>query len=109
MMKRLDSVHTLISLPRYDEFRDAIRRLADADTGVRITEIAGNREIFLTGVAPADWKFNGADASVVFELPLPTDASRKRVTMRVSVGDLLAVVRRMNTDRQLMVDHIYDY
>jgi FAD/FMN-containing dehydrogenase len=106
---RLDSVHTLVASPRYDEFRNVIRRLAGADDGVRISEIAGNREILLTGVATADWKSSDVGASVLYEVPLPTDSLRKRVAMKVSVGELLPVMRRLGRQRAMVVDHIYDY
>jgi hypothetical protein len=45
----------------------------------------------------------------VYEIALPTDASRKRVSMRVPVGELLAVMRALDGERSLVVDHIYDY
>ena len=106
---RLDDVHTLVASPRYDEFRDAIRRLAGADDGVRISEIAGNREILMTGVATADWKSSDVSARVLYEVPLPSDALRKRVAMRVSVADLLPVMQRLGRQRALVIDHIYDY
>lgn len=106
---RLDSVHTLVALPRYDKFRDAIRRLAASNWGVHISEIAGNREIVLTGVAPAAWRYADFFGRAVYEIPLPTDALRKRVTVRVPVGELLGVMHRLDAQGQLVVDHIYDY
>jgi len=106
---RVDSVHTLVAAPRHDKLRDAIRQLAASNDRVRIEEIAGNREIFLTGVAPAAWEYGKAAGRVVYELRLPTDASRKRVAMRVPVSELLAVVKRLDTEHQLVVDHMYDY
>ena len=106
---RLDSVHTLVSTPRYDAFRDVVRELAASNDGVRISEIAGNHEIFLTGVAPAQWHYGDVTGRVVYEIALPTDASRKRVSMRVPVGELLAVMRALDGERSLVVDHIYDY
>ncbi len=109
MIARLDSVHTLLASPRYDEFRDALLELASANDGVRITEIAGNRLILLTGVAPAAWNYSGVTASVDYTVPLPSDASRKRVVMRVPVGELLAVLRELDPKTGLAVDHIYDY
>jgi FAD/FMN-containing dehydrogenase len=106
---RLDSVHTLVSLRRYDVFRDEIRALAAANDGVRISEIAGNREIFLTGVAPAGWQYDDIGGTVTYEVPLPTDAKRKRVSMRVPVAELLSVLRKLDGENKLVVDHIYDY
>lgn len=101
---RLDSVHTLVAAPRYDAFRDAMLELSAANDGVRISEIAGNREILLTGVTPASWTYTAPPARVTYTLPLPTDVNRKRFAMRVPVGDLLSALRGLQG-----VDHIYDY
>lgn len=108
-VSQLDSVHALVALPRYDEFRDAIRRLAGAAEGVRITEIAGNHDMLMTGVATNDWTNADVSARVLYEVPLPSDSLRKRVTMRVPVGELLPVMRRLGGQRALVIDHIYDY
>jgi FAD/FMN-containing dehydrogenase len=107
-VSRLDAVHTLVSTPRYDAFRDVIRDFARSPDGVRITEIAGNREIFLTGVVPAGWRYDGP-GQAVYAVPLPTDSTRKRVAWRVPVGDLLDVVAKLDQQRGVNVDHIYDY
>ena len=109
ILARLDSIHTLVAAPRYDEFRDAVRQLAASGDSVRISEIAGNREIFLTGVAPSAWEYDHRAGRTVYALPLPTDSTKKRVAIRVPVGDLLTVLARLDAARQLTVDHIYDY
>lgn len=106
---RLDSVHTLVSVPRSDKFRDAMRQLSVSTDGVRISEIAGNREILLTGVAPMAWHYADFFGSVDYEIPLPTDPSRKRLTVRVPVSELPGVLHRLDAGGQMAVDHIYDY
>jgi len=109
---RLDSVFAVVAAPRYDAFRDAIRELAASGDSVRTSEIAGNHEIFITGVAPRRWRYEGGrGAREVVALPLPADESRQRVTMRVPVGELLAVMRTLDAERLngVNVDHIYDY
>ncbi|HEU4996986.1 MAG TPA: FAD-binding oxidoreductase [Gemmatimonadaceae bacterium] len=107
---RLDSAFTVVAAPRYDEFRDAVQELATSKDRVRISEIAGNREICITGVAPSGWKYQGP-GRVLFNLPLPTDTARKRVTMRVPVVELLPVLATLHAmrDKGLSVDHVYDY
>lgn len=109
-LEALGPAHRLVSLPRYDEFRDVIRALAHR-TGeeTRIDEISGNDVIFLTGVAPAGWVYQGTDGEVNYTLPLPTDPTRIRVTMTVPVVRLLALVRALDGAGALQVDHIYDY
>jgi len=108
-LAKLDSVHTLVSVPRYDKFRDAIRQISVANDGVRISEIAGNREILLTGVAPMAWHYADFFGRVDYEMPLPTDPSRKRLTVRVPVSELPGVLHRLDAGGQMAVDHIYDY
>ncbi|MEO8562429.1 MAG: FAD-binding oxidoreductase [bacterium] len=106
---RLDAQHALLSAPRYDAFRDLMLGLAASGAPVRVTEIAGNDDILLTGIAPAGWKSPVPDGQVVYSLPLPTDDTRERVAMRLRVPDLLGVLRALRADGQLAVDHIYDY
>jgi len=107
---RLDSTFTVVAAPRYDAFRDAVRELAASGDSVRISEIAGNHEILITGVAPATWSHEGTVGRVVFNVPLPSDSARKRVTMRVPVNELIAVLGRLDAQRAgLRVDHVYDY
>jgi len=109
ILEQLDDVHTLIATPRYDRFRDVMTGLAQADSTVTIREIAGNREIFLTGVAPAGWTYPGVEGVVPYTLPLPTDPARKRFTLRLPVPRLLATLRQLDAEGVARVDHVYDY
>ncbi|MEO6526244.1 MAG: FAD-binding oxidoreductase [Gemmatimonadaceae bacterium] len=106
---RLDSQHVLLAAPRYDLFRDLLLRFAGTGASVHLTEIAGNDDILLTGIAPAAWRSPTPSAQVVYSLPLPSDAARHRVAMRVRVPDLLAALGVLQAERGLTVDHIYDY
>ena len=106
---KLDSQHVLLAAPRYDVFRDLMLGLARANSPLRLTEIAGNDDILITGVAPAAWKSPTTSGQVVYSLPLPTDASRHRFAMRVRVPDLLGTLAAIQAENVLTVDHIYDY
>jgi FAD/FMN-containing dehydrogenase len=106
---RLDSVHTLLSTGRYDAFRDVVVDLARRGSRLSITEIAGNDDILLTGVAPAAWECRSGPGEVVYSLMLPTDPGRKRFTMRVPVRYLIPVVGGLLAEPDVVVDHIYDY
>jgi len=110
-LARLDSVHTLLATPRYDAFVDAMREIAAVQTAAAIVEIAGNREIFLTGVAPREWEYSSSvvEPAVAYTLPLPTDPARKRFTMRVPVRRLMALLRAFAREPRAQVDHVYDY
>jgi FAD/FMN-containing dehydrogenase len=106
---KLDSVHTLLAAPRYDAFRDLMLELGRAHAPVQLTEIAGNDDILITGVAPSDWRSADYRARVVYTMTLPSDIARKRVTMRVRVSDLVSVLGAIGEEGKLKVDHIYDY
>jgi hypothetical protein len=106
---RLDSLHTLVATPRYDGFRDVLLRLAQSPGSLRITEVAGNDEILVSGVAPARWTYSGSAGAVDYALPLPTDSTRKRVALRLPVRGLLPVLDSLASEGRLAIDHIYDY
>ncbi len=108
-IERLDDAHALLAAPRYDELRDAMFGLAGSGAPIQIQAIAGNDEIALTGVAPAGWVHTGGDGTFAYALPLPTDAARKRVLLRVPVRRLLPLLRQLDSASGLAIDHIYDY
>jgi hypothetical protein len=108
VLERLDASHVLAATPRYDAFRDAMLDLARSGSTAELTEIAGNREILLTGVAPRGWRYAGSRGAVGYTLPLPSNDSRKRVVMRVPTAELIALLRE-TLSGGLAVDHIYDY
>jgi FAD/FMN-containing dehydrogenase len=108
-LESVDSIHTLVSVPRYDGFRETMMELARAGAPVAISEIAGNDDIFLTGVAPRGWGYSGAPALPVYALPIAIDSTRKRVAMRVPVRYLLPTLRGLVAEGRLEVDHVYDY
>ena len=89
---------------------DAMLALARSGARIELPEISGNNHILLTGVAPRTWRYQGGRGTMLYALPLPTDASRKRVAMRVPTRDLIELLREIRpaTDG-LVVDHIYDY
>ncbi len=108
-LEHIDDRITLIAMPRYDVFRDTVKNLATSNASLQILEIAGNDEIFLTGVAPKNWKYSGSLGRMVTAIPLPADHTQKRVTFRVPVKQLLPFLQRLKTMDKLEIDHIYDY
>ena len=110
IVEKLDDTYGLAATPRYDAFRDAMLALARSGARIELPEISGNNHILLTGVAPRTWRYQGGRGTMLYALPLPTDASRKRVAMRVPTRDLIELLREIRpaTDG-LVVDHIYDY
>ena len=104
IVREFDDGSTLLSLPRYEEFREAVLRLAKK--GVRFEEVAGNKEILVTAIVPADWK--SSLAPVAFERPILTSPGDKRVALKVQVGRLHEVVAQL-LGQNALVEHIYDY
>ncbi|MDB4908740.1 MAG: dehydrogenase [Gemmatimonadetes bacterium] len=105
---QLDRGYTLLSVPRYTPYRDALLSLAAAHDSVRIAEIGGNSVVTFTGTAPLGW-VAPARAQVVVAYADPASPGRMRVLLSVPVRDLLDVLFVVQRDRALVVDHIYDY
>jgi len=106
LKRTFDESYSLLSLPRYEEFRDAVERLSRK--GVRFIEIAGNDNILITCVVPATWQFNMATGAPLFERPILTNSLKKRIALRVPVPALHEVIARLQNDN-IEIEHIYDY
>lgn len=104
IVREFDDGSTLLSLPRYEEFREAVLRLAGK--GARFSEIAGNKEILVTAIVPSDWK--STIAPVAFERPILTSPGSKRSALKVPVERLHEVIAQLR-ERNFVVEHIYDY
>ena len=109
VLEALDQTHMLVATPRYDGFRDILLEVARKNVPLGILEIAGNREILITGLAPAEWQYDGSRGRVMYSLPVPTDGSRKRIAMRIPNAELIEVLRDLQREAKLVIDHIYDY
>jgi hypothetical protein len=101
-----DARSELVALPRYEPFTKAVSELARR--GVRFIEIAGNRRIVMTVVAPRGWKPPAYAAHEVREWPMLTDPSRKRVALAVDVERLHEAIPRLEAGGAT-IDHLYDY
>jgi FAD/FMN-containing dehydrogenase len=101
--------HALVTLERYDPFWQVMRDAARRGESAPLVEIAGNDDIVVTGVAPADWRYVGPEAEFLFAIPVATDARRIRPVLKVRTRDLLPFLRRMEAEGRLVVDHVYDY
>ena len=104
----LDRGYALLSVPRYDAFRDALLSLSDQSQTVRLAEVSGTDVVTVSGTAPAGWR-TPARTSTVVAYPQPDDPSRTRILMQVSARDLLDVLHHVRADQQFRVEHIYDY
>jgi FAD/FMN-containing dehydrogenase len=101
-----DAHSELISLPRYEPFTAAVTKLARQ--GVRFVEIAGNRRILTTVIAPSDWKDTRGRGDRLVEWDILTQPGHKRVAFSVAVDRLHEVIPSLEAER-VKIDHIYDY
>ncbi|HLM67117.1 MAG TPA: hypothetical protein VK358_06305, partial [Longimicrobium sp.] len=101
--------HALVTLPRYDPFGQLLMEAARRGESAPLVEIAGNDDIVVTGLAPADWRYVGAKAEFLYAIPVATDPSRIRPVLKVRTRDLLPFLRFAQAEGRFTVDHVYDY
>jgi len=106
VLERFGKDDQLIVLPRHESFTRAALVLAAHD--VRFLEIAGDRRILLTVVAPVPYDGARLWGDVVDEWPVLTRPGRKRVAVAVPVADLTAALRGLPAEGA-EIDHVYDY
>jgi FAD/FMN-containing dehydrogenase len=104
IVREFDDGSTLLSLPRYEEFREAVLRLSQR--GVKFQEIAGNKTILVTAIVPDNWRTELAP--VLFERPILTAAGSKRVALNVPV-ERLHQVAQLSPGSGFQLEHVYDY
>jgi len=109
-VKQITGDTELVSLPRYQVLSDIVGRLANlaATSSVSFLEIAGNRKIAFTVLAPIAWSAQTPGLEIVDEIPLLSDPSQKRVALSVDVRELLSALRSLSAEGAKL-DHIYDY
>jgi hypothetical protein len=100
--------YTLLTVERYNPFRDALLGLSDFAADVRIAELSGADFTTLSGTAPVGWAAPPR-TSVVLAYGVPGDAERNRILLRVSARDLLDVLRALRSEGKYATEHIYDY
>jgi FAD/FMN-containing dehydrogenase len=106
-VRTLDRGYTVLTVGRYDPFRNELLRLSDFAGRLRVAEINGCDVVTVTGIAPRGWKAP-ARSSAVVAYAVPSDTASSRVLLQVSARDLLDVLRASRATG-LRVDHVYDY
>jgi len=106
VVKTLGEDDWLASIPRYEKFTGAVAALAAS--GARFVEVAGNRVILITVIAPRDWDGGHLFGDVVHEWPILTQSERKRVALRVPVASLHRIIPALASEGAAL-DHVYDY
>jgi hypothetical protein len=106
VLRRFEDSSELLSLPRYEEFRDAVERLSAQ--GVTLREIAGTREILMTLTVPTAWSYDLPAGRVVISRPILTERGNRRIGIAVPVTELQQVVSALGA-RHFVIEHVFDY
>ena len=101
-----DDGSTLITVPHYQGFTDTVPKLAAL--GVDFVEVAGNDEILLTIVAPADWQYDLSAGMELFSQDMLASPGEKRVAIQAPIASLGAMLREIQ-GKKLRIEHLYDY
>lgn len=96
----------LVNAPRYEQFTDLMRTLANSD--VAVEEIAGNDDIFLTALLPIGGDAGPEAGERLFTISLDGHPGLERVGFSVKVGELQAAIRRIEANGGSL-EHVYDY
>src|SRR6201988_4672678 len=96
----------LVQTPRYKDFTEVLRGLLDR--GIAPAEIAGNREIMLTVIAPKSSALDVKDATELFSLDLAARPGFRRASLKARI-DLLVAINRELKARGAGIEHFYDY
>ena len=94
---------TVVEAPRYAQFTDLLRKLSAVQ--VKLTDIAGNDEIFLTALVRGKGADDGAQ---LFAMELGDRPGWRRIGLTVKVGDLLPTIRAIEAGGG-RIEHVYDY
>jgi hypothetical protein len=109
---RIKPIHTLtpqwqlVQTPRYKDFTEILLGLLDK--GIGVAEIAGNREIFVTVIAPKTAKLDAKDTVELFSLDLDAKPGFRRVGLKAKVEHLVDINRDLKA-RGANIEHFYDY
>jgi hypothetical protein len=96
----------LVQAPRYKALTDIIQSLLDQ--GRAVLEIAGNREIFITVVAPKTTSLAVKDTTELFSLDLDARPGFRRAGLRARVDRLVDINRDLKASG-VTIEHFYDY
>jgi hypothetical protein len=96
----------LVQTPRYKDFTEIVLGLLDR--GIPLAEIAGNREIMITVIAPETTSLDIRDARELFYLDLAARPGFRRAGLKVRIDRLVDINRELKA-RGASIEHFYDY
>jgi hypothetical protein len=95
----------IVTMPHYQGFTDTA---LDYSMKIHYADIAGNDEILLTAVVPADWSFNLEYGALLFEFKDILDPKLKTVAIQAPVKRLNEVINMLLVQK-IKIQHLYDY
>lgn len=106
MVRELGAGMLLVRTPRYQAFTNILR--AWATNGTNVVEIAGNRHILTTVIAPRGASISAPGSKPIFTIPIQSKPGWERIGFDTDVpmltGQIVAVERQGAT-----FEHAYDY
>jgi hypothetical protein len=97
---------SIVALQRYEPFTVVVSRLIR--DGARFDDVAGNRRILITAIAPDDPpRIDGDHGVVLYDSRLLTSA-RHRIAIDARLDALPSLLRRF-AESSVTLEHIYDY
>lgn len=106
VLRSLSPQWQLVQTPRYKDFTEILRGLLDR--GIAPVEIAGNREIMLTAIAPKATALDVKDATELFSLDLDARPGFRRAGLKARIDRLVDINRELKA-RGAVIEHFYDY
>ncbi len=106
LVRSLTPEWQLVQTPRYKDFTEIIRGLLDQ--GIPLAEIAGNREILITVIAPNSAALDVKDTAELFSLDLGARPGFRRAGLRARIDRLVDISRNLKA-RGADIEHFYDY
>ena len=99
--------NTIINLPRYDKFNQAIIELTKE--GKSFKEIAGNKSaILLTILIPTNKQMKFENTQTLFTQPISSDTSNQRIALVIPVDRLNRLLKQLEKEK-IKIEHIFDY
>ncbi|MBR1226223.1 MULTISPECIES: hypothetical protein [unclassified Bradyrhizobium] len=96
----------LVQAPRYKDFTEILQSLLDQGYG--LAEIAGNREILITVIAPDAAKLDVKGTTELFSLELDGKPGFRRAGLKARIDRLVDINRDLKA-RGVSIEHFYDY
>ena len=96
----------IVKIPRYRLFTEIVPKLASS--GVQFIDIAGNDEIFLTAIAPVDWKYDLNSGDILFKMKILTQPDLQRIAIKAPIKSLSSILNSLDNN-SIKIEHLYDY